>query len=886
MMMKDGRFKPARGPPPAADDVEACERLWALAKRRPLTPAENEELATARYGPRVGVAPVVSDDLDQYIEKTTHKTDLGLAKFVEGRFMKNAVTVSGLKSQWHDGKKRPCLFVRCRQHECEAGLLCNFKWKFVQSETEVVEFHKPLCTCPDETVCECGAHKPNASCAAIRLAHQQIAAEMAASPYSVATERKRRLLAGAETEDLPPSEWVYDRRTKSRSELRQHGGLSRTELDAALRALTSDREGAIFTFDERHSNIDADVAVLACDALLLEGVKFASRTPHGLRLACDATHDMGLQKWKLIAMGFLGVRRTKAGAWNVSLLPLGFCISKEENAPAVQGLIDSVTNRFRDVHDFDLKARTAFTYLDGGKALKKAFGDSFPEARAARCLQHIKKNVASTKSRSKWEGKMRAQQVKRWVGDSAYLPAHLFHLFWEGALEKLRELHEDKIVSYLEDEVLKRTEGKYDADWRTGFDSGLDAPFSTYSCNAIESFWRLRDQTEKDKPPRIDVMSDVMFFEETCKCWLKEKRWATLQGELRAGKSPDLMDPKFLRGGGAYAHRGSVAGIGKKQLRRFVFEGLHSLSKVVEVFFEHEEAGRKYWIAPKYNLNDFNKLTMIRFCRLMVAPPTLADLDNAGLVTGGKLDIEALLFFARKFTALSQDGDKLVETHEDFCERGQTEHLAWLQHKLEYAVWTSSKDTKPKRQLRAPTPKAAPKSKAKRTAKAKARRMAEASTARAPVASAAANVDGHPLPVSEHDLFGTDDEGEVATEAEQSTSEEEKACGASAGMVGEAWPQDRALAEENPEAEEDISSNEDALQPSVKIVDRQGEEVFSSFFPYGTPGEVVRARAADVLGVNSSDLALIDRARARFMQQGVFVDGDVTLCVVAVPRGG
>ncbi len=86
--------------------------------------------------------------------------------------------------------------------------------------------------------------------------------------------------------------------------------------------------------------------------------------------------------------------------------------------------------------------------------------------------------------------------------------------------------------------------------------------------------------------------------------------------------------------------------------------------------------------------------------------------------------------------------------------------------------------------------------------------------------------------------------------------------------------------------QEPLEDDDDVLQPSVKVVNRASEEIFFSFFVPGTCGSIIRAKVADSLGVPVSELVLVDRSRALLMQQGVFVEGDCTLCVAAVPRGG
>ena len=62
-----------------------------------------------------------------------------------------------------------------------------------------------------------------------------------------------------------------------------------------------------FYVDEKYSIPGAHILVLLSRSLLLRGVAFAAMTKGPLRVCCDATHDIGVQKFKMLALGFLGV---------------------------------------------------------------------------------------------------------------------------------------------------------------------------------------------------------------------------------------------------------------------------------------------------------------------------------------------------------------------------------------------------------------------------------------------------------------------------------------------------------------------------------------------------------------------------------------------------
>eukprot|EP00973_Karenia_brevis_P036345 5010883-Karenia_brevis.AAC.1 len=90
--------------------------------------------------------------------------------------------------------------------------------------------------------------------------------------------------------------------------------------------------GSLF-FDAAHSNVADNIIILQADSLLEAAVAFASRSTQPLRLCADATHDFGLQGWKLVAVGLLGVQYRNL-EWHVTFLPMGYAVSIQETREA------------------------------------------------------------------------------------------------------------------------------------------------------------------------------------------------------------------------------------------------------------------------------------------------------------------------------------------------------------------------------------------------------------------------------------------------------------------------------------------------------------------------------------------------------------------------
>ena len=94
---------------------------------------------------------------------------------------------------------------------------------------------------------------------------------------------------------------------------------------------------ASFYLDEANSVLDQFIAVFQCRALIDEGRRYMARSVGLLNLCMDATHNFGLQNWKLFCLGFLGVWWHNNG-WHVTLLPLGFAIAPGESTEAAKAV--------------------------------------------------------------------------------------------------------------------------------------------------------------------------------------------------------------------------------------------------------------------------------------------------------------------------------------------------------------------------------------------------------------------------------------------------------------------------------------------------------------------------------------------------------------------
>ena len=113
---------------------------------------------------------------------------------------------------------------------------------------------------------------------------------------------------------------------------------------------------------------------------------------HGLRLACDATHDISNSKVKLFALGWLAQHVESHMIRNTFVL-LAFAVAVSESSLATKFLLESAESFLKDKCGDTLKNAKA-DHLDGGTGLVKGFQEYFGSALPlVRSLEHVKRNI-------------------------------------------------------------------------------------------------------------------------------------------------------------------------------------------------------------------------------------------------------------------------------------------------------------------------------------------------------------------------------------------------------------------------------------------------------------------------------------------------------------
>ena len=198
---------------------------------------------------------------------------------------------------------------------------------------------------------------------------------------------------------------------------------------------------------------------------LLEQQKDAI-TQHGLRLACDATHEISNSRVKLFALGWLA-QYIDGDVIRNTFVPLAFALAPSESSAATVLLLEAADGFVRKC-DVTLK-QAKVAHLDGGTGLVKGFQDYFgPSLLLVRSLEHVKRNI-------KKEGVKKLHRtswwttVQRWVAFSAFIRHDTtFHCFWHHSLAILRRHGEDAFASYMAKDILTQLEGRWTAAWRAG----------------------------------------------------------------------------------------------------------------------------------------------------------------------------------------------------------------------------------------------------------------------------------------------------------------------------------------------------------------------------------------------------------------------------------
>jgi len=171
--------------------------------------------------------------------------------------------------------------------------------------------------------------------------------------------------------------------------------------------------------------------------LLAAGKRFIERGTGPFYLVCDGTHEFGLQRWKLLSLGFVGVR-WDGSKWTTTFLPLGFVVSRTETGDAANALCTSVIAAMRQL-GVDLVDRVEAVFLDGGAGLLKGVPPCFPKSTTRRCLQHTTKDL--TTGPGAWRKGVNVGRLRWLVEDTAFFPKHLFNFTWQQELAKYEKQH-------------------------------------------------------------------------------------------------------------------------------------------------------------------------------------------------------------------------------------------------------------------------------------------------------------------------------------------------------------------------------------------------------------------------------------------------------------
>ena len=239
-----------------------------------------------------------------------------------------------------------------------------------------------------------GPHAPSyPSAAQLRINKRENLKKMVEERKYPPQTQARQMANQGKSKETPNVSTVYRERSRSLQEHRMWGGSSHNDLKRYISQRAgppsaTDPEWKIFT-DPKWSDPDSSILVLHCPWLLRKCMDFLSKqggrgekedeggegekgedhadeegeeremewratlTRQGgdyqARLVCDATHDTGLQGWKLIGVGLLVVHYVaKKQKWCVTMAPMGFALAPEETIPAVQALVSSLQEKCQD----------------------------------------------------------------------------------------------------------------------------------------------------------------------------------------------------------------------------------------------------------------------------------------------------------------------------------------------------------------------------------------------------------------------------------------------------------------------------------------------------------------------------------------------------------
>jgi hypothetical protein len=243
----------------------------------------------------------------------------------------------------------------------------------------------------------------------------------------------------------------------------------------------------------------------------------------------------------------------------------------------------------------------------------------------------------------------------------------------------------DELAEYLLRWHLSRDanghEEVFSADWQS-YPSRLAPPFSSYSENAIESFWKVHDNAASSLPTSPDILAEIQRIEKILMMWLEDDRFRNLKAEINRDQ---LAPRRLLRG----SNKLSTDELepddgGAKNRTRLTLNGILDFAKgdyYVEQWF-----GKRHVVAcPKYDPERFDDAKLRAWLRLVAddAPMQEDDLRTLEIIVGSGVNevihFTKVLSWARHYTVLEYSNDQLCEYHQDFAIEGRTEHSVWYE---------------------------------------------------------------------------------------------------------------------------------------------------------------------------------------------------------------
>ena len=333
-------------------------------------------------------------------------------------------------------------------------------------------------------------------------------------------------------------------------------------------------------------------------------------------------------------------------------------------------LLESLDAHVR-AHVPDGLRKASVAHLDGGPALVKGFVEFFgQDFQLVRSLEHVKRHIRDQGVKKLTQSSWWAS-TKRWVSKSAFMRNnHVFDRYWHHCFQLLEDAGEADFVAYLQTEHFQKDAGVWTAAWRAAV---LDPGYGSYSLNAVDSFWKLLDHyvPEEKTLPLRQVMER---YEYTGRVFQNDGKWSalcvapsTLVTPALVGEASAELSPRLDWKDGKQVGRMSC-----RTLQRLLAQ---EPPLMLEFNTGQENATMVFC---KYGPSDFNAVEMEAFSDLVQS--TSSATVDAAFQKIGALDEEGFrprLVSAtyEKFTALYEEEGRLLESHQDYWQRGMTEHF-------------------------------------------------------------------------------------------------------------------------------------------------------------------------------------------------------------------